>query len=56
MEQIKIIKFLEAKYWRMALDGYLNGKKDWVGCEKREKECQRCGGKRIEKKNKKKIN
>ena len=57
MEWKKIIKFLETKYWKMALDKYLDEKKNWVGCKEREKQCQGCGGKEIEKKKieKKKI-
>ena len=56
MEQKKVIKFLETKCWKIALDKYLDGKKDWANCKEKKKWCQRCEKKRIKKKiEKKKI-
>ena len=50
MERKKVIKFLETKYWKVALDGYLNKKKNWMDCEEKEEWCQRCKRKKIKKK------
>ena len=48
MKWKKVIKFLEARCWKVALDRYLDGRENWMDCKKKKKQCQRCGGKGIE--------
>ena len=50
MEWKKVIKFLETKCWRVALDKYLDEKKNWINCEEKKEWCQGCKGKKIKEK------
>ena len=40
---------MEIKYWRITLDGYLDKRKNQMGCKERKEWYQGCKGKKIKK-------